>query len=344
VQIGLFLGLMDNATVTIRHIDADLWVTSKNTPNIDFAHTFPESYVNRVRTVPGVQDADNLIVWFAQLSLPNGAQEATEIYALEDFTKWNIPWHVEGADVSDLRRGKFIMMDASAKKRFGPFNIGEYREVNDTRVKIIGKTQGARSFTTTPISFADYDLMQSLIPQILKNRTTYMVIKLEPGAEVNAVKAEIKRRLPYNDVYTKQEWATRSRDYWIKNTGLGLNIAVTVFLGMLVGIVIVAQTLYSSTMEHIKEFGTVKAIGGSNRDIYAILGKQATIAAVAGYAVGAVMAYAMGPLVKQIDLQLIIPNQLAVGIFVGAVVMCLLAAMISFKKVASIDPALVFRG
>jgi putative ABC transport system permease protein len=344
VQVGLFLGLMDNATVIIRNIDADLWVTSKNTPNIDFAHTFPETYVNRVRTVPGVQDADNLIVWFAQLSLPSGAQEATEIYALEDFTKWNIPWHFEGSEVSDLRRGKFIMMDASAKKRFGAFNIGEYREVNDMRVKIIGKTHGAKSFTTTPISFADYELMQSLIPQILKNRTTYIIIKLAPGADAEAVKAEIKRRLPYNDVYTKQEWATRSRDYWVKNTGLGLNIAVTVFLGMLVGIVVVAQTLYSSTMEHIKEFGTVKAIGGSNRDIYAILGKQATIAAVAGYVVGAAMAYGMGPLVKQIDLQMVIPNQLAIAIFIGAVVMCLLAAMISFKKVASIDPALVFRG
>jgi putative ABC transport system permease protein len=344
VQVGLFIGLMDNSTVTIRHIDADLWITSKNTPNIDFAHTFPETIVNRVRTVPGVADADNLIVWFAQLSLPNGAQEATEIYALEDFAKWNIPWKVEGGNVADLRRGKFIMMDASAKKRVGPFAVGDYREVNETRVKIIGKTHEARSFTTTPVSFADYELMQGLLPQLLRNRTTYVIVKLTAGADVSAVKAELQRRLPYNDVYTRHEWAQRSRNYWIKNTGLGLNIAVTVFLGCLVGIVIVAQTLYSSTMEHIKEFGTVKAIGGSNRDIYAILGKQATIAAVCGYLLGAAMAYGMAPLVKQIDLQLIIPHQLALGIFVGAVVMCLLAAMISFRKVASIDPALVFRG
>ncbi len=344
VQVGLFLGIMDNSTVAIRNIDADLWVTSKNTPNIDFAHTFPETFVNRVRTVPGVADADNLIVWFAQVALPNGAMEATEIYALEDFSKWNIPWKVEGGDVADLRRGNFMMMDASATKRFGEFAIGDYREVNDQRLKIIGKTHEVRSFTTTPVSFVDYELMQSLLPQILHNRTTYVIVKLAPGADATAIKAEIKRRLPYNDIYTKTEWATRSRDYWVRNTGLGLNIAVTVFLGCLVGVVIVAQTLYSSTMEHIKEFGTVKAIGGSNRDIYAILGKQATIAAVCGYLVGAAMAYAMGPVVKLIDLRLILPNELALTIFIGAVVMCLFAAMISFRKVASIDPALVFRG
>ena len=64
VQVGLFLGLMDNASLTIEHLDADLWVTSHNTPNVDFAHTFPDMYVHRVRSIPGVARADNLIVWF----------------------------------------------------------------------------------------------------------------------------------------------------------------------------------------------------------------------------------------------------------------------------------------
>jgi putative ABC transport system permease protein len=342
VQVGLFLGLMDNASITIQHINADLWVTSKNTPNVDFSHTYSETYVNRVRTVPGVERADNLIIWFAQIALPNGAQEGTELYALEDFTRWNVPWNVEGGNVEDLRRGNYIMMDDSATKRFGAFEVGEYREVNGQRMKIIGRTRGAVSFTTTPLIFIDYKRAQSL-NELLKTRATYTLVKLEPGADVEAVKAEIKRRLPYNDVYTREDWAQRSRGYWIKNTGLGLNMAMTVFLGCLVGVVVVAQTLYSSTMEHIKEFGTVKAIGGSNGDIYAILGKQASIAAIAGYLVGAAMAYGMAPLVSKINLKLIIPNELAIVVFVGALVMCLVAAMISFRKVASIDPALVFR-
>ena len=72
VQVGLFLGLMDNASLTIEHLDADLWVTSHNTANVDFAHTFPETYVKRVRSIAGVERADNLIVWFMNVSLPNG--------------------------------------------------------------------------------------------------------------------------------------------------------------------------------------------------------------------------------------------------------------------------------
>ena len=181
------------------------------------------------------------------------------------------------------------------------------------------------------------------MPSELRGNATYILVKLAPGANVEQVRGEIKRRLPYNDVFTGREWAQRSRSYWVDSTGLGLNMYLTVFLGCLVGIVVVAQTLYTSTMEHIKEFGTVKAIGGGNADIYAILGKQAAIAAVLGFALGAVMAYALRPLIYKIDLKLVIPPQLFAIVFAGSIVLCLAAAMISFRKVASIDPALVFR-
>src|ERR1019366_8654412 len=88
VQVGLFIGILDNATITIEHIDADLWVTSKNTPNLDFVHQFPESSVDRVRDTDGVERADNLILAFMNVSLPTGAQETAVVYALEDFRRW----------------------------------------------------------------------------------------------------------------------------------------------------------------------------------------------------------------------------------------------------------------
>ena len=344
VQVGLFLGLLDNASITIEHLDADLWVTSHNTPNVDFAHTFPESYVDRVRSVPGVAAADNLIVWFMTVALPSGAQEGTLVYALADFARWKMPWNVIEGDLADLKRGRYLFLDDSAKKRFGPFHAGDYREVLDTRMKIIGRTREALSFSTTPVAFIDYRRAQALSPDQLLGRTTYILIKLAPGADAGAVRREVRRRLPYNDVYTRAEWADRSRRYWVESTGLGLNLGMTVLLGCLVGVVVVAQTLYTSTMEHLKEFGTVKAIGGSNADIYRILGKQAAIAAVIGFVLGAVPAYLLRPLVAKADLKLIITPQFAALVFAGTVALCLAAAVISFRKVAAIDPALVFRG
>src|SRR5215471_19242753 len=342
VQIGLFLGLLSNSTITIERLPADLWVTSKNTPNIDFAHTFPDSRVQRVRSVPGVQMADNLILQFMNVALPTGAEESSVVYALENFERWNFPWKVLEGDASDLRRGAYVFLDASAAKRFGRFQVGDYREFAGNRLKIIGISKDARSFTTTPISFMDFDLAQRTI-STLANRTSYILVKLSPGTDAEAVRAEIKRRLPFNDVFTRREWANRSRSYWIVSTGLGLNMFITVFLGCLVGVVVVAQTLYTSTMEHLKEFGTVKAIGGGNSDIYGILMRQATISALVGFVFGAIPSYLVGKLVLKADLKLIIPPALWTGVFVGTIAMCLAASLLSFRKVATIDPALVFR-
>jgi putative ABC transport system permease protein len=343
VQAGLFVGLLDNSTITINKLGADLWVTSKNSPNLDFVHQFPESNLYRVRSVPGVARADNLILSFMQVALPSGAEETLVMYAMEDFERWGVPWIVSAGKVSDLKRGPYVMFDESATKRFGAFAVGEYREIQGKRLKIVGTTREAKSFTTTPLAFMDFERAQELQPDILGEKTSYILIRVAPGADVAAVKAEVERRLPYNDVYLSADWAERSRDYWIANTGIGFNAFLTVFLGCLVGIVVVAQTLYSSTMEHLREFGTVKAIGGSNLDIYRMLARQASISAVIGFVLGYVPAQLLKPVIAKADLKLIIVPELTLSVFVGTVVLCLLSALVSFRKVASIDPALVFR-
>lgn len=342
-QVGLFLGLIHNSSVIVRHIPAELWVTSKNTPNVDFAQAFPETYVNRVRSIPGVARADNLIVTFVNATLPTGATESTVTYALEDFAAWKLPWKMESGEAEALRRGNYLVTDASAVRRIGEFKVGDYREIQGLRMRYVGRSEGAVSFTTTPVSFMDYRLAQQLNRDLLAGNTTYILVKTESGTDLNALKAEIQKRLPYNDVYTRDEWAERSDSYWIQNTGIGLNAFTAVFLGVLVGVVVVAQTLYTSTMDHLKEFGTVKAIGGSNADIYWLLGRQATVAAVLGFAFGSLMVFGLKPLVSAIGLQLILPAKVWAMVGVGTLVMCLLSAGLSFRKVAGIDPGLVFR-
>ena len=342
VQVGLFMGLLDKSTVTIRNAGADLWITSHNTPNVDFARTFPETAVLRARSVAGVERADNLIVSFMNIQLPNGALEGALVYALQDFGAWRLPWNVPEGAPADLRRGYSVLMDRSAALRYGAFTVGEQREILGRRFRIVGTTQEAASFTTTPIVFMDYRNAQEL-QETLRGNTTYVLVKLAPGADVGAVQAELRRRLPYNDVLTRDQWAMQSRNYWVRSSGLGMSRGVTVFLGVLVGIVIVAQTLYTSAVEHIKEFGTVKAIGGSNLDIYRILGEQALVAAVLGFALGAVFSYLARPLMAAIHLNVLLTPGFSAVVFAGTVLMCLGSALFSFRRVAGIDPALVFR-
>ena len=137
-----------------------------------------------------------------------------------------------------------------------------------------------------------------------------------------AVAREIRRRLPYNDVYGQAEWAARSRGYWIESTGLGLTLFLTVTLGALVGVVIVAQTLYASTTEHLVEFGTVKALGGGNSTVYAIVAEQALFAAALGYGLALALAYGLAPLLARFDMKMIVSPTLAGLVFVGTQALC----------------------
>jgi putative ABC transport system permease protein len=344
IQVGLFVGLLENASITIDKLDADLWVTARNTPNVDFANPFPDSYVQRVRSIPGIARADNLIVWYAIVALPSGAKEQVVYYGLDDFPRWNFPWEVTAGDPADLRRGQFVMLDESATRRFGEFRVGDYREFSGHRLEILGKTRGARSFTTSPIAFLDYGLAQDLAPDELSDRTTFIVAKLAPGADAESVADEIRRRLPYNDVYTSAAWASTSRAYWIESTGLGLTMFLTVSLGGLVGVVIVAQTLYASVSEHLPEFGTVKALGGRDIDVYGIIAEQAAFAATLGFGLGAALTYALEPVLAGLDMPMIVTPTLYALVFAGTLGLCLTASTLSFRKVARIDPAIVFRG
>jgi putative ABC transport system permease protein len=236
------------------------------------------------------------------------------------------------------------MLDDSAVRRCGPFHTGEYREFIGRRLKIIARSHDALSFTTAPMAFMDLRVAQSLTPE-LRGQTTYIVVKLAPGADRNRVISEIQRRLPYVDVHSREEWSSMSRMYWIKNVGLGMNLFMSVFLGCLIAVMVVAQNLYTSTMEHVKEFGTVKAIGGGNADIYRILAKQATLSALFGFWAGAILAMGLrSALLRAADLKLLVLPGVWGATFVGTVVLCLAAALISFRKVSRLDPAMVFRG
>ena len=108
--------------------------------------------------------------------------------------------------------------------------------------------------------------------------------------------------------------------------------------------VIVAQTLYASTTEHLTEFGTVKALGGSNLTVYGIVAEQASYAAVLGFGVALALAYGLAPVMASFDMKMIVCPTLAALVFVGTQALCLGAALLSFRKVASLDPAMVFRG
>lgn len=341
---GLVLGLLDRGSSVIEMLGADLWVTSRNIGVVDFPVNFPETRLTAVRSVAGVARADNLLVDVGVVKTTTGSVEPITVYAVESFANWHLPL-VEGR-VRDLEELEGIALDGSmmSHRRIGAFRVGDYREIDGRRLKILGETLGPSTFTTSPLAFMEFGLLQSIMPHG-PGQTSYIIVKLLPGADAGAVAAEIKRRLPLNEVFTSAQWVRNTRHYWLYRTGLGLNLGIDVMMAFIVGIVVVAQSVYVSTTEHLKEFGMIKAIGGSDWDIYRILLRHAYIYALASFLVGYLGVLIVDPILRSADdMGVVLNPELLFGTLVVFAVMSVAAAMLSFRKVAELDPARVFRG
>jgi len=171
---------------------------------------------------------------------------------------------------------------------------------------------------------------------------TFFLVQLEKGANRDAVQKELQRRLPDVEVLTKAELKSRSIDQWLFGTGAGASLIGGALLGILVGTVIVAQTLYSSTKDHLNEFATLRALGSSSSYIHKVILAQAGLSAVLGYALGMTISMIIIFFSLNSALPIIMTPALAFWLFVLTAGMCSISAVAAIMKVTKIDPAMVF--
>jgi putative ABC transport system permease protein len=343
-QLGTFLGLMETSSVIIDHTPGDIWITSKNSKNFDFSQPFPEYLYNSVLSDPGVASAEKLIVAWALIKQKEGGTEQIEIVGFDPDRGVGGPWEMKTGDIRHLTNGNFAIIDESAQKRLGNIQVGDYRDVMWRRLRIIGMSSGVKSFTTAPIVFTTYKLAQSLVGYIGPDNTVFVIAKVKNGASVAATAASLKRSLKGVDVFTKSEFSYKTRRYWAVETGVGFSFMLTIIISFLVGMLIVGQTIYNSTMEHIKEFGTLKAIGASNFEIYKIIFSQAMINALLGYLVSLVITMATVGLYDAIGMVLVVRTWVNLLVLALTLVMCSTAAFVSIRRIKKLDPAILFRG
>jgi putative ABC transport system permease protein len=208
-------------------------------------------------------------------------------------------------------------------------------------VRISGFTDGIRSFTVSPYIFTTLNRARSLL-DMPSDMITYALVKLEPGADVEAVRTALRAKVPESEVLTKQEFHDRSLNHWLFATGAGVALIGGAILGLVVGTVIVAQTLYSSTKDHINEFATLRALGSSSGYIHRVILAQAALSAVLGYALGMVIALTVVYLSERTALPIIMTPALAALLLGLTVAMCAISALSAIGKVMRIDPAVVF--
>jgi putative ABC transport system permease protein len=346
VQVGLYFGFMNTASSIIDASHADLWVGKAGNESFEFASPFDDRTFYKVASVPGVERTERVLMNFAQFKVANGGDLGVQIVGIETtpgYAPLLAPWNVVAGDPNNLRRAGAIVVDKSEYKKLGIDRVGTSTEVTGVRADVVALTSGIRSFTTSPIVFADIRTARSFMPGLGDSAVTYVLVKVKPGESIAAVQARINT-LPHLAAYTTSEMSKRTRTYWSSRTGVGAGFFTTAVLGVIVGFVVVGQILYSGTLQYIREYGTLKAMGARNSMVVRVILAQAMISAAIGFVVGGVLAVGMQAAMAKANLSVALFPGLYVVTLIVTIAMCSFAALLSIVKVLRLDPASVFKG
>jgi putative ABC transport system permease protein len=343
VQMGLFFGFVSTTSGIIDHTKVDLWITSHGVPFLEHAPPLSERKVYQVLATPGVAAAEKYIVHLMNWKRPDGSERGVLLVGFNTETARAAPWNVSVGQPERMRAADSVFVDNLYRDILGVSEVGHAAEMNGRRARIVGFTNGIRSFTTSPYVFTSFRNAQKYAG-LNDDQTLYILVTAAPGVDPQALKRDIAARVQDVDVYTTREFANKTQFYWLFTTGAGFTVLIAALLGWIVGIVIVSQTIYATTVDHIREYGTLKAIGASNGYLYSVILKQALLSAVAGYAVAMCFSYGIVYLSRNAGAAILLPLPMAIGMFVLALVMCASASMVSISTVTRIDPALVFKG
>ena len=341
IQMGLFLGFGHMVTTMIDHASTDLWIVPKGAKCFEDPSLLDLKLRNKVATLDGVATVVPLVIGFSDWRQDSGEMTPVFIVGADLRDRVLEPWNLTDGNVQALSQSYSVAVDRSYFDRLGVTGVGSTAGIRGKKVKVVALTDGIRSFTTTPYIFVDSKNARTLTGTP-GDRANDLLVRLNPNADRDKVVQAIRGQVGNAEVLTTAEFRSRSRSFWLFGTGAGAALFAGALLGVIVGTVIVAQTLYSSTKDHLSEFATLRAMGSSNRYIYNVIIYQAMINAVIGFAI----AYGIGALVVQATeksaLPIVITSWLVAALAALTILMCVTSALGAIFRVVRIDPATVF--
>jgi putative ABC transport system permease protein len=345
IQLGLYLGFKQNASIIVDHTEADIWVCAQFQENFDFPKILNPRVMELVKSTRGIQTASPMLIVFSKWKLKTGAEKTVQVIGYDAPNGPGKPWILLGSYLTDLESPGAITVDTTAQKKLDNAEIGHATQVGGVNVRVVGITDGIRSFQGNPVIFTDLDNARSF-NRMRPDAVHYILLKLDPGAKVSDVLNSLRQvgETEYFEAYTSAEFGRKAQDYWLNSTGAGPALAMAAMMGLIVGVVVAGQVLYTSTLEHIKEYGTLKAIGASNVQVSTAIIAQAVLGAVPAHVIAGGLLLIAQRFIggKGIHLALDMNQYWMLGIM--TVLVCIAASMLSVWKVTCVEPAEVFRG
>jgi putative ABC transport system permease protein len=340
-QGSLLAGFSAAASKLVDSTDSDLWITARGVLCFDFAAILSRRFMEISEGVPGVQHASRIVIAYAEYRSADGKHHAIALIGADPGvgSLFPLPYVTDGELALQPHS---VLIDQSNAEQLEVTELPLNIEINEQRATVLRKVTGFSSFLGSPYVFTSYsDAVKYL--GIRPEDSMYILLRLQPGYSAEQAKDLLQKRLPEVDVRTQAEFSQQSKLYWLTKTGAGGSILVAAFLGFLVGLVVVSQTMYANTMERLEEFATLKALGASKWFVMRIVLTQAILYAGVGSLLGLLVSQPTIHLARTFISWMITPLWVPVAVLFLTLIMCVLAAVMSIKAALNVEPARVFR-
>src|SRR5215468_1050093 len=348
-QSSIFAGVVGRTASQIFDVtDADIWVMDPNTQYIDEIRALTENDLYRVRGVPGVQWAVRLFKGLPRAKAPDGKFRVVILMGLDDATLVGAPGRMVLGSAADLGQPDAIIIDRAGYMFFFPgmpLSLGRTLELNDHRVKIVGIAEASPPFQTFPVVFARYSQAITFVGQE-RNLMSFVLVKPQPGVAVKDLCRRIEAATGLHAAPTSG-FAKQTIVYYLRNTGIPVNFGITIAIALIVGTVVAGQTFYIFTIESLKQFGALKAIGVTNARLTGMILLQACLVGLFGFSIGTGLCAGFFLFTSKMLLQtrgfgLLWQSVAGTGVLILLIV--IVASLLSIRRVVVLEPAMVFRG
>ena len=347
-QVSIFMGIVTRSGSQIIDVhDADLWIMDNKVRYIDEAPYLPTSDLQRVRSVDGVDWAVRFHKSNMTARLSDGNFRNVVMMGVDDASLVGSPRAMVLGDANDLRLPNAVFIDKAGYEYMWPnepFRIGREFHVNDRRVILMGICKASAPFTTLPILYTRFTEIERFLPSN-RNVMNFILAKPAAGCDPEAVCRAIEAECGLMAL-TQDGFFWKTIDYFLGSTGIPINFGITISLGFIVGAAVAGQTFYLFTLENLKQFGALKAMGVTNLRLIGMILLQASVVSGIGYGLGmgitALFFTFTNRIAPMAGIHLTVPA--AVGVGIAVLVIILLTSIFSLRKVLFLEPAVVFRG
>lgn len=353
-QGAIFVGLMSRTFALIADTgDADIWVMDEKVAFIDDTKPMQDTALFRVRSVEGVAWSMPFYKGNVRARLGDGTTQNCNLYGIDGATLAGGPPRMVAGRLEDLLRADAVIVDrggaADRLAKIGPNNekiplgVGDTLELNDARAVVVGICASSESFADDPVVYTTYLRAVQFAPQERKV-LSYVLVKANAGEDLGALTGRIREKTGLA-AYRAADFRWKTVMYFMDNTGIPINFGIAMGLGFLVGAIITGFMFYSFTLDNLRYFGTLKAMGASDSRLMGMVLVQALVVAFIGFGLGVGLTSLMGAgAARDGTLAFRLLWQLLFMAGAAVLIICCLAAMVSLVRLVRLEPAIVFKG